>query len=130
MIVIDNSALVEAVLGSGPRRESVVRRIERERLAAPELIDVEAVSTIRGLVRGRKLSPDRGLVAIRALAAVPIERVSHRGFVERMWELRDNLTAYDAAYVALAERLETSLVTGDSRLAGAPGIRCVVEVIA
>lgn len=129
MIVIDNSALVEAILGSGPRSEAVVRRIERERLAAPELIDVEAVSTIRGLVRGGKLSQDRGDVAIRALAVFPVERVSHRGFVERMWELRDNLTAYDAAYVALAEGLDTSLVTGDSRLAGAPGIRCVVEVI-
>jgi len=130
LIVIDNSALVEAILGSGPRSEAVVRRIEREQLAAPELIDVEAVSTIRGLVRGGKLSPDRGEVAIRAVGGFPVERVSHRCFVERMWELLDNLTAYDAAYVALAERLDTSLVTGDSRLAGAPGVRCVVEVIA
>ena len=74
--------------------------------------------TIRGLVLGG-LSPDRGRRAIQALARFPIERISHRGFLERMWELRDNLTAYDAAYVALAERLDTSLVTGDIRLAGA-----------
>ena len=87
------------------------------------------MSTIRGLVLGGKLSVDRGRIAIQALESFPIARISHRGLLERMWELRGNLTAYDAAYVALAEQLEISLVTGDIRLAGAPGIRCVVEVI-
>jgi predicted nucleic acid-binding protein len=130
LIVIDNSALIEAMVGAGARSRAVARRIENERLVAPELIDVEAVSTIRGLVLGGKLSAVRGQAAIGALAGFPIQRVPHRGLVERMWELRDNLTAYDAAYVALAEQLSTSLVTGDGRLASAPRLRCAVEVIA
>lgn len=128
MIVIDNSALVDAIVGSD-RGRAVARRIENERLAAPELIDVEAASTIRGLVLGGKLSAERGGVAMDAIARFPVERVPHRGLLGRIWELRDNLTAYDAAYVALAERLDTSLLTGDGRLATAPGVRCVVEVI-
>lgn len=64
------------------------------------------------------------------LVALPLRRVSHRALVARCWELRENLTVYDASYVALAEQLETILVTADTRLAGAPGPRCKIELMA
>lgn len=63
------------------------------------------------------------------LVALPLRRVSHRALLARCWELRDNLTVYDASYAALAEQLETILVTADSRLAGAPGLRCKIDLV-
>lgn len=129
MIVLDNSALIEALVSPGSVGRSVVRRIEREWVAAPELIDVEAASTIRGLVLGRKLTLARADHVMRQLGDLAIERFPHRMLLSRIWELRDNLTAYDAAYVALAELLGASLVTGDHKFLDAPGVRCPVEVV-
>lgn len=129
MIVIDTSALIEALVGSGAAGLAVVARIEGERVVAPELIDVEAVNTLNGLVLGGKLQPERAARAVDALGVLPVERVPHVELVGRIWQLRHNLTAYDAAYVALAERLGAVLVTGDAHLAAAAGIRCRVEVI-
>ncbi len=64
------------------------------------------------------------------LVALPLRRVSHRVLLARCWELRDNRTVYDASYVALAEQLEATLVTADTRLAGAPGLRCEIDLVA
>lgn len=98
-------------------------------LVAPEVVDLEFVHALRGLVFGEKLSQDRAVMALSAFEELPIQRYPHRAFLRRIWQLRANVTAYDAAYVALAEFLECPLVTGDARLASAPGIRCSVEVI-
>jgi predicted nucleic acid-binding protein len=129
LIVIDTSALV-SLLGSDDRQAATIRRrIEDEELAAPELIDLEFLHALRGLVRGRKQTLARAEASLAGLDAVPIRRYPHGAFVGRIWELRDNLTPYDAAFVALAEFLGATLLTGDARAAGAPGIRCSVEVV-
>jgi len=98
-------------------------------LAAPELIDLELTSVFRGLTRAKKLTVRRAEDALVDLAALPLERAAHRHLIQRCWELRGNLTPYDAAYVALAELLAVSLITADRRLAQAPRIRCPVEVL-
>jgi predicted nucleic acid-binding protein len=104
-------------------------RLNGEALAAPELIDIETASVFRGLVRARKLSSRRAIEALSDLADLPLERASHHRLISRCWELRDNLTPYDATYVALAELLSVRLVTADERMAHAPRIRCTVEVL-
>lgn len=129
MIVVDASVLVTVLTDQGHRATAIERRLDQEELAAPELLDVEVMSGMRRLVAtGRVASSDaqRGLVT---LAQAPIERFAHRGLLGRAWDLRENLSAYDALYVALAEVLEVSLLTRDARLARATGIRCAVELI-
>lgn len=129
MIVVDNSILIETLVGRGARGHAARRRLSRGHLTAPALIDVEAVNTLRGLASGGKVSEDRAQIAVDALQILPMERVDHAPFVARMWELRHNVSAYDASYIALAEALNAPLLTGDGRLANAPGVRCVIEVL-
>jgi len=93
------------------------------------LIDLEVVSVWRGLARGGHLDARRVGQALDDLQDLPIQRVGHTPFLIRCWELRDNLTIYDAAYVALAEALQAPLLTGDRRLARATGPRCAIEVM-
>lgn len=81
-------------------------------------------------VGSKKLTARRAQVALDDLAALPLERAGHRHLIQRCWDLRDNLTHYDAAYVVLAELLAVPLITADTRLAKAPGTRCEVEVLA
>ncbi len=80
-------------------------------------------------VAARLMPAPRAAEALADLADLPLQRASHRPLLARIWELRNNVTTYDAAYVALAEVLDAVLVTGDGRLAGAPGLRCVIEVL-
>ena len=129
MIVVDNSLLIDGLVDTGERGRKAMDRIKGEEMAAPELLDIEAMSTLRGLVLANKLSAARAGLALRGLAALPIERFGHEALVPRIWQLRNNVTPYDASYVALAEDLDVTLVTGDARLAAAPGIRCSVEVL-
>ena len=129
MIVVDASVLVTALADDSGQGAAVRHRLEAERLGAPELIDLEVVSVFRRLWAGQKLGPERAAQAIEDLAALRLERMSHRLLLARCWGLRDNLSVYDAAYVALAEILETTLLTADRRLARAPGISCAVEVL-
>ena len=129
MIVVDNSVLVAALVDGGRLGAACAERLTGQRLAAPALIDVEAAHSLRGLVRGGKVSAQLGSQAIDTVTRMPIERVNHQLLLPRIWSLRDNLTAYDAAYVALAERLGVPLVTGDARLSRAPGTECVVELL-
>ena len=98
-------------------------------MAAPELLDVEVVSVIRRLASIGHVTPVRADQATLDLAALPVDRASHRRLIARCWELRDNLTPYDATYVALAEALDATLVTGDERLARAAGPACSFEVL-
>ena len=130
MIVVD-AGIVATALGDdsadGRRARS---RLSAERLAAPAVIDLEVASAWRRLCAAGYLHPDRARVALADLEALRLDRVGHRPLLGRCWELRANLTIYDAAYVALAERLEVTLLTADRHLAHAPGAGCDIELMA
>lgn len=96
---------------------------------APELVDVEVAHVLRRLVRRGDLAVGEGETAVGSLMQLGVARRSHRPFLPRIWRLRDNLTAYDAAYMALAEALRCPLVTADARLASASGVRCEIVVL-
>lgn len=128
MIVADASAIIELLLRT-PAGQRVEHRILRpgESVHAPALLDVEVAQVLRRYALRGELSPARGAAAIATLAVFPLHRYPHEPLLPRIWELRENLTAYDAAYVALAEALDAPLLTGDDRLAGAAGIRATIE---
>lgn len=120
MIVLDASALVEYLLGSpeGLRVRQLIN--EADIVAAPHLCSVETASVLRSLVRSGKVQASRAEGLLVDLATLPLVRYRHEPLLPRMWELRENLTAYDATYVALAETLGATLVTCDARLGRAP----------
>ena len=128
--MLDASAALAAFLGTGVNFTSIRARIEApgESLHAPHLLDVEMPHALRGLVLRGDVSRARSEEVREDFASLRWSRYSHVAFLDRIWELKDNLTAYDAAYVALAETLSAPLVTTDARLARAPGIRAEVEV--
>lgn len=130
MIVVDASVLAPALVDEGAAGARARERLVGQRLAAPELIDLELTSVLRGLTRAKRLTARRARNALDDLIDLPLERAPHRHLLRRCWELRENLTTYDAAYVALAELLSVPLVTADGRLARAPRLRCDVEVLA
>lgn len=129
MIVVDAGVIATAVTDDGPDGDAVRRRLLGEDLAAPELIDLEVVSVLRRLTSARQLTASRAGHALTDLGDLPLHRVGHRQLLGRGWELRDNLTIYDAAYVALAEALDVPLLTADRHLSRAPGSRCAIEVL-
>lgn len=129
MIVVDASVIVTGLADDGPDGDRVRERVRDERLLAPHLIDLEVASAWRRLESAGDLDDRRVRLALTDLAALRLERVAHGVLLDRCWELRDNVTVYDAAYVALAELFETTLLTADARLVRAPGLRCGVEVI-
>ncbi|MFN0091751.1 MAG: type II toxin-antitoxin system VapC family toxin [Acidimicrobiales bacterium] len=129
MIVVDASVIVTALADDGDDGDRVRSRLRGERLAAPSLIDVEVASAWRRLAAAGDLDDRRAALAFEDLRSLRIERVPHAPLLARCWELRHNLAIYDAAYVALAELATTRLLTGDSKLAAAPGIRCPIEVL-
>jgi predicted nucleic acid-binding protein len=125
MVVVDASVLVNALLINGPARS----RLAAANLQAPELIDAELLSVLRRLVLANQLPEQLALQALATAQQLGLRRHASRHLWPRAWELRTNLTAYDALYVALAEQLEAPLLTADSRAARAPGLRCTVELI-
>ncbi|MFM7537785.1 MAG: type II toxin-antitoxin system VapC family toxin [Acidimicrobiales bacterium] len=129
MIVVDASVVVTALADDGEDGDRVRARLRGERLIAPHLIDVEVASAWRRLAAAGDLDDRRAALAFDDLWALRLERVPHARLLPRSWELRHNLTIYDAAYVALAELLTTSLLTADTKLAAAAGIRCPIEVL-
>jgi predicted nucleic acid-binding protein len=96
-------------------------------MVAPEVLDLEVVSIIRKARLAGLLDRRRAALALADLAELSLERVPHRPLLERIWELHRNITPYDAAYVALAEAMDATLVTADRRLSQAPGPRCTIE---
>lgn len=129
MIVVDASIIVTGLADDGPDGARVRARLRGERLVAPHVIDLEVTSAWRRLVSAGQLDGRRATLALADLDSLRLERSPHGPLLSRCWELRDNLTIYDAAYVALAELAEATLLTSDARLARAPGIHCGVEVI-
>jgi predicted nucleic acid-binding protein len=129
VLVVDASVLVTALADDGPDGDQARARLRGERLSAPELVDLEVTSVLRRQSAAGALDDRRAAMALADLAALPVQRAPHRALLGRCWELRENLTIYDAAYVALAETLEADLLTGDRRLARAPGPRCRIEVL-
>jgi predicted nucleic acid-binding protein len=125
MIVVDASVLVDSLLHEGSAQE----RLTNEWICAPHLVDAEITSAIRVSLQHGEIDARRAEGAIEDFVAMDIMRYGHDWLLRRVWELRDNVTPYDALYVALAEALDEVLVTKDARLAKAPGIRARVEVI-
>jgi predicted nucleic acid-binding protein len=125
VIVADASAALSALLDAGPAREALAI----EQLHAPHLIDAEVAHGVRRLVGTGHLDTTAGWRALDTLRHVGMTRYPVFSVLDRMWELRDRLSAYDATYVALAEMLDCALVTADGRLARAPGLRCSVTVV-
>ncbi|MCP9825155.1 type II toxin-antitoxin system VapC family toxin [Synechococcus sp. EJ6-Ellesmere] len=126
MVVVDASVLVDALLIQGAARD----RLAEANIQAPDLIDAELLSVLRRLVLADQLAEQHALEALATAQRLGLRRHVSRHLWPRAWELRSNLTAYDALYVALAEELGATLLTGDSRAARAPGLRCHVEVMA
>jgi predicted nucleic acid-binding protein len=130
LCVVDASVLAAFYAADDPRRTAVSAKLAAgNSLYAPAHLDVEVVSALRGMAKASP--PLRAAVpgALRHLAALPVRRMPLASLLDRMWELRDNLTANDAAYVALAEKLRCALLTCDAKLAGVPGAECGVDLI-
>ena len=129
MIVVDASALLEVLLGTATGARLEDRLLSQgESLHAPHLLDVEVAQVLRRYAAAGELTPERGLEALMDLADFPVYRYPHDALLPRIWELRHNVTAYDAAYLALAESLAAPLVTCDARLRSAPQHSALVEV--
>jgi predicted nucleic acid-binding protein len=130
MIVVDASALLELMV-RGPAAAIVERRLSGGggTLHAPHLIDVEVASALRRLTRTREIDADRALQALEDLLELRLVRYPHHPLLLRIWELRHTVSAYDAAYVSLAESLGATLVTRDSSLAAARGHRARIDLV-
>ena len=130
MIVIDASALLEVLLNTATSGRIAERLFARnDTLHAPHVLDLEIAQVLRRYTLSAEMNAARSEQALEDLADLPLNRYPHDVFLFRIWALRRNLTAYDAAYVALAEALDVPLVTRDTALASAPGHRARVEVI-
>jgi len=130
VIVVDASAVIDLLLRTPAGRQVEARLFDRPApLHAPHLLDVEVAQVLRRFVARGEVTPERGAASLRLLDAFPLRRHPHAPLLARMWALRSNLTAYDAAYVALAEALGAVLVTRDTRLGRVPGLRVTVEVL-
>ena len=129
MIVLDASVVLELLLRT-PAAGGIDARVfsGRETLHVPHLLDVEIAHVLRRYVSRGEMSAERGQQSLQLLGVFPMRRYAHQALLPRMWELRHNLTAYDAAYVALAESLGAVLLTRDARLASAAGHSATVEL--
>jgi predicted nucleic acid-binding protein len=129
MIVVDASVLANAIGDDGADGDRARAVLRGQDLSLPDLADVEVVSVLRRRWLAKTISARRFALAIEDLTELPADRYPVRPFLRRSYELRANVSAYDATYVALAEALGCPLVTADHRLAAAPGSHCVIDVI-
>jgi predicted nucleic acid-binding protein len=129
VIVVDASVLAVALGDDGADGSSARGAVADEVLAAPELVDLEVLSVWRRQVAAGKMTARHAALAVSDLAALPLRRMSHRLVLQRCWELRNTVTVYDAAYVALAEALAIPLLTADARLSRAAGLRCEIKLV-
>ena len=130
MIVVDSSVVVSALTEAHETgRVARARMSTAPDLAAPQLLDLEVVSALRRLVSARRITRKDAQLALADLGELDVDRWDHGGLVQRVWQLRDNLSAYDASYLALAEELGCPLLTGDAKLAkGAEHARSPVRI--
>src|SRR4030081_1507641 len=130
MIVVDASAVLEALLRT-PAATAVEKRLfePSQTLHAPHLLDVEIAQVVRRYAANGEIDAERGRMALADLADFPLHRYPHDFLLPRVWDLRNDLTAYDAVYVALAEALDAPLLTCDQRLAAAAGHHARVELV-
>ena len=130
MIVVDASAMLEVLLRT-PDAHAVEKRLfdPDETLHAPHLLDVEVAQVVRRYAANGEIDGARGGAVLDDLAVFPVRRYPHDVLLPRVWQLRNNLTAYDAVYIALAEALGAPLLTRDRRLARAAGHRATVELV-
>jgi predicted nucleic acid-binding protein len=125
VIVVDASAALFALLASGPARQIVAA----EQLHVPHPVDLELASALRRRVAARRLGAEDAWNALDTWRRLGMTRYAVFSLLDRIWELRDSVSAYDGSYVALAESLGCALLTADERLARAPGVRCPVTVV-
>ena len=130
MIVLDTSAALQCLVGSAPDDRLIESVQTSGTIHVPHLIDVEVLSALRGLVHGRQLSEGRARDAWFDFDRLRMLRYPLSGLAARVWELRDRMTAYDATFVALAQRLVCPLVTCDRKLARAAEADTEVELFA
>ena len=130
MIVAAASAVLEALLNT-PAGDAIADILldPAETVAAPHLLDLEVLQVLRRYTLTGSIDTERGQQAIEDYLAMPILRYPHEPLVSRVWDLRDNLTAYDATYIALAEALDAPLLTRDARLAAAPAHGARIELV-
>ncbi len=129
MLVVDASVIAPAVADGGRDGDACRNAIAGQSLAAPDLLRVEVMSVIRRQAVSGALTARQANNAIDDLMDLPIAVYPSAVLLRRSWDLRHNLSAYDACYVALAEALGCSLATSDNRLANAPGPRCTFDIV-
>jgi predicted nucleic acid-binding protein len=125
MIVLDASAAISALMNAGAARQTLAG----EQLHAPHLIDTEVLSGLRRQAAHGTCTPEEAWSMLCVWQELGLTRYPTVAMLDRVWELRENLSAYDASYVALAESLDCPLVTADRRLSRAPGIRCAITTV-
>lgn len=126
--VLDASVAVTALTTPGSPAADLLSGDDAA-FQVPSIFDVEVLSALRGLVRGGKFAGAAAAELVADLMVLPVDRWHMSPLLPRMWELREKLTPYDAAYVALAELTGAVLVTGDERITASPGARCDIQVI-
>jgi len=129
VIVVDASILANVVGDDGIDGDRAREIVAGQELSLPDLVDVEVVSVLRRRWLAKTMTARRFAAAVADLGALPADRYPALPFMSRAYELRANVTPYDATYVALAEQLDCALVTADRRLASAPGPRCAITVL-
>lgn len=130
-MILDASAAVDLVLDRDPMASWVREQVRgARRIRAPHVIDAEVLDAVRRIVLAGGIAPERGGAALEDFASIPIVRFPHRRLLMRVWALRDNVTAADGLYVALAEALGAPLVTTDASLARAPGLQIEIRAFA
>jgi predicted nucleic acid-binding protein len=130
LIVIDASAAIELLLRTELGQRVELRALNPdERLYAPQLLDLEIAQVLRRLTHLKEITAARAREALDDYSALLVERAAHRELLRRVWELRDAMTAYDGAYVALAEALDAPLLTCDGKLARSHGHRAAIELL-
>ena len=129
-MVLDASGAVEFLLNTAAGKRLGTRLADETMVVhVPHLIDLEIAQALRRYARHGTLSARTGILALERWRSLDVQRYSHEPFLDRIWQLRDNIAAYDAIYVALAEALSTVLFTGDRKLAGTPGVNVAIELI-
>lgn len=129
LLVVDASAVLATLIDPGPRGDLAAGRMAGADLAAPDLLGYEVLNVLRRRLTSGHLSDNQASLAVRSWSDLPVDLWPLPALQAEVWQLRHNLSAYDAAYVALATHLGAPLLTGDCRLAGAPGVTCDVLTV-